>query len=147
MLPAVRRRLHQARPLLVVVALYALWAGAMSHLSGHGGHGAQTAQPPARPVPVPVHVRGRSRSLLVRVRRGGTLPAPVQLPAMAAVRGGALALGGLDAADASSAGIVRVGPGRARLVGHLPAALHDAAAATLAGRTYFFGGGNAGAAS
>src|SRR4051812_50176040 len=85
--PAVRRRLHQARPLLVVVALYALWAGAMSHLSGHGGHGARTAQPPARPVPV--HVPGRSRSLLVRVRRGGPPPAPGPPPAGGPPGGGA----------------------------------------------------------
>jgi hypothetical protein len=69
------------------------------------------------------------------------LPAPVQLPALAARGSEILALGGLDAADASVAGVVHVAPGRARAAGALPQAVHDAGAATLRRRVYVFGGG------
>ena len=57
--------------------------------------------------------------------------------------GAALVMGGLDSADASSSAIVRVAGRRAQPAGHLPAALHDAAAATVGARTLFMGGGNA----
>jgi YVTN family beta-propeller protein len=81
------------------------------------------------------------------VRRVGRMPAPVQLPAMAALPGGAaMSMGGLDAGDASVSAIVRLDPRlRARSVGTLPAAQHDAAAAGFGGRVFFFGGGDAGA--
>ncbi|MFL5895528.1 MAG: hypothetical protein ACJ76Z_10520, partial [Thermoleophilaceae bacterium] len=83
------------------------------------------------------------------MRRVGRLPAPVQLPAVAPQGNGALVIGGLDRADASSSSIVRIGSGgaAARQTGRLPAALHDAAAATLGSRTLFVGGGNAGSSS
>ena len=71
------------------------------------------------------------------------LPAPVQLPALAARGPEVLALGGLDDADASVAGVVHVAPGRARAAGALPEAVHDAGAAALGGRVYVFGGGTA----
>src|SRR5439155_26526322 len=52
-----------------------------------------------------------------------------------------LARVGLDHAVTSSQAVVRVGPG-ARIVGRLPMALHDAAAATIGGSVYLFGGAN-----
>jgi DNA-binding beta-propeller fold protein YncE len=58
--------------------------------------------------------------------------------------GRALVMGGLDQADASSSAIVRISGRRATYAGQLPAALHDAAAATVGSRTVFVGGGNAG---
>src|SRR2546422_777008 len=66
-------------------------------------------------------------------RRAGRPPAPTQLPATAGTSGGrVLAIGGLSAADTSTDQIVLVGPtGSARTVGHLPAPLHDSAAATV----------------
>ena len=87
--------------------------------------------------------------LVVDVQRIGALPAPVQLPAVAALPGGrVLAMGGLDAADVSSDAIVEVRrSGRSRTVGRLPAALHDAGGATVGGRAYFVGGGDAGVGS
>jgi len=51
-----------------------------------------------------------------------------------------LLLGGLSSADASLPTIVRVRGGRGAPAGTLPVAQHDAAAAYLSGRTYFFGG-------
>jgi len=72
----------------------------------------------------------------------------VQLPAVTVAGSSVLAIGGLDAADASVASIVRVAtapPVRARVIGTLPAALHDAAAATVNGASFLLGGGDAGA--
>ncbi len=71
----------------------------------------------------------------------------MQLPAVAPQADGALALGGLDALDASVAGMVRIGAAGAHGAGSLPFALHDAAAANIDGHVYLFGGGNAGSAS
>jgi DNA-binding beta-propeller fold protein YncE len=72
-----------------------------------------------------------------------SLPAPVQLPGLTRVGSTVLAAGGLDAADASVADVVRVAPGAPRRVGSLPAAVHDVGAAAVGGRLYVFGGGSA----
>jgi YVTN family beta-propeller protein len=122
---------------------------AVTAASGCGGAGpaAPTRSEPAPPTAVVRH-RGATHEVLA-VRRAGRLPAPVQLPAVAALPGGAAAvIGGLDAADASLDTIVHVAPRlRATRVGTLPSAQHDAAAASLGGKVFFFGGGNAGATS
>jgi hypothetical protein len=88
------------------------------------------------PGPVALHLTGTVR-----------LPAAVQLPAVAPYGSGALAIGGLDSADASVSDILSIGDGGARDVGRLPAARHDAAAANIDGQAYFFGGGDLGSAS
>src|SRR3954447_25631716 len=89
---------------------------------GSGKGGATTATRPAQAPAKPV-----AKAWRVRVRRVGRMPAPVQLPATTtAPGGGARALGGLDAGDASSAAIVRVTTAGAHEAGTLPAALHDA---------------------
>ncbi|HUA75382.1 MAG TPA: kelch repeat-containing protein [Solirubrobacteraceae bacterium] len=62
-------------------------------------------------------------------------------------RDGALALAGLDAADASLGSVTAVNERSARTLATLPAPLHDAAAAGVAGNAYLFGGGNASTAS
>jgi hypothetical protein len=80
----------------------------------------------------------RPRLRLVATR---ALPAPVQLPALTVRGGRLLALGGLDAADASVAHVVRVAPGRPRVDAALPQPVHDAGAATLGAHVYVFGGG------
>ena len=89
----------------------------------------------------------RSPFPTLRIRSVTRLPAPVQLPAVAPDTEGALTLGGLDALDASVAGAVRIDAGGAHDAGSLPIALHDAAAASIDGHVYLFGGGNAGRAS
>ena len=86
-------------------------------------------------------------ALTLRLSSARTLPAPVQLPAVAAVSGGVLVLGGLDAGEASTANMVLIDQSGARAVGRLPLALHDAAAASIEGQAYYFGGGGAGGAS
>jgi YVTN family beta-propeller protein len=69
------------------------------------------------------------------------LGAPLEDPAVARIRGGLLLAGGLTAADTSSDELTVVQPSGSRALGHLPMALHDAAAAPLRGSVYVFGGG------
>lgn len=83
----------------------------------------------------------------LRVGDTTTLPAAVQLPAVASTAGGALAVGGLDAGDSSVASVVLIDGSGAREVAQLPLALHDAAAAQIDGQTYLFGGGEPGGTS
>ena len=86
--------------------------------------------------------------LRMRFHAFARLPAPMQMPAVApSGSDGALVMGGLDQADSSSAAIVRLAGKSARQAGTLPAALHDAAAATVGSRTLFIGGGNGGSSS
>jgi hypothetical protein len=87
-----------------------------------------------------------ARRVALRVVARGTLPAPVQLPGLARVGGVVLAVGGLDAADASVSDVVRVAPAPPARIGALPVAVHDTPAATLGARAYVFGGGGGGAA-
>jgi len=70
------------------------------------------------------------------------LSAAVQDPASAALADGRFVLlGGLDAADTSTAVVTEAGEHGARSGGSLPGAQHDAQAASLAGAVYVFGGG------
>src|SRR5438552_3417525 len=106
----------------LALALVAAGCGSSGHAArpGSAAPGARTAQ-----------VVGRAHSWRVVVRPAGRLPAPVQLPAVAPLApDGALVMGGLDSADASSSAIVRLRGGHAAIAGQLPSALHDAAAAT-----------------
>jgi YVTN family beta-propeller protein len=71
----------------------------------------------------------------------GTLDAAAQDAAPAPFAGGAVLLGGLTAADTSRDDIVTVSRSGSRRVGHLPTAVHDAAAVTIGPVSYLFGGG------
>ena len=81
-------------------------------------------------------------------RSAGRLPAAAQNAAAVALPGGdALLIGGLTAADTSSADIVRLhrgagGVATARVIGRLQRALHDAAAVRIGRYAYLFGGGD-----
>jgi YVTN family beta-propeller protein len=75
-------------------------------------------------------------------RRIGSLPAPLQDAAIAAVGNKAVLLGGLDAADTSTSDVRVVSGGRTRTIGRMPRAFHDAAAVALGGTVYVFGGGD-----
>jgi len=74
--------------------------------------------------------------------RAGSLPAPLQDPAAAALGKRVILLGGLTASDTSSSGILLAGPGGARQIGSLPSARHDTAAAVIGRYAYLFGGGD-----
>ncbi|HEX3434065.1 MAG TPA: kelch repeat-containing protein [Solirubrobacteraceae bacterium] len=83
----------------------------------------------------------------LRVTGTTALPAAVQLPAVTADGRGVLAVGGLDAADASVASIVLIGGSGTRIIGQLPLALHDIGATEIEGQAFTFGGGEPGGAS
>jgi N-acetylneuraminic acid mutarotase len=71
-----------------------------------------------------------------------SLPAPLQDPAIAGLSGDRFVLlGGLDAADTSTAGVLVANLREPLRNASLPGAQHDAQAATLAGQVYVFGGG------
>ncbi|MEA2445835.1 MAG: hypothetical protein QOJ12_3127 [Thermoleophilales bacterium] len=83
-----------------------------------------------------------ARPAVLSAKVVGRLPAPVQDPATTAVaRDRALAMAGLDSATVSVAAIDSLTPTGARRAGALPAALHDAAAASDGRDAYLFGGG------
>ena len=109
--------------------------------------GGASRRPAVRPPPARAHTAGTrplSRGAWrVTVKRSTHLPAPAQLPGLAAIGSTVVATGGLDAADASVASIVRVAPGAPARIGALPQAAHDAGAATLGRHAYTFGGGTA----
>ena len=71
-----------------------------------------------------------------------SLPAAVQDPATAALGDARFVLlGGLDAADTSTAAVTVADPRGVRATARLPGAQHDAQAAVLGGSVYVFGGG------
>jgi Kelch motif len=121
------------RRLLPLLAIPLAACGASPH------HAAVHASTGAKPSPTASSAPPRRLTLL----SSRSLPAPVQLPALAVRGSEALAVGGLDAGDQSVSAIVRLAPGAPRVIGSLPQAVHDAGAATLSGRTFVFGGGTA----
>jgi N-acetylneuraminic acid mutarotase len=85
-----------------------------------------------------------SKPLAVRLsyRLLFSLAVPLQDPAIAALTGERFVLlGGLDAADTSTAGVLVANLHEPLRNASLPGAQHDAQAATLAGQVYVFGGG------
>jgi len=109
--------------------------------TGCESHGRRTASTPAPVAPR----RPRARSVVrVDVVGRGRLPAPVQLPGLARTSDGrVVAVGGLDAADASTATVTRVLPAPARGAGALPQAAHDIGVTAIGRTVYAFGGGTA----
>jgi hypothetical protein len=94
-----------------------------------------TAGPTARPTREP------AARPSVRVLRRGSLPLPISRLALVSLPGGrVVALGGLTAHGSTSSIFAGV-PGRLQLIGHLPAATHDAAAVLVHGSVIVFGGG------
>ncbi len=78
----------------------------------------------------------------VAVAQQGELPSALQDAASAPdARGGILVIGGLDSAEQSLAGVLRLSGAGVGRAGALPAPLHDACAAETGGEVYLFGGG------
>jgi N-acetylneuraminic acid mutarotase len=100
-----------------------------THARRHGGSATGAQAPTPQPVKLAYHELY-------------SLPAALQDPATADLVGGRFVLlGGLDAADTSTANVVVVDlRGPVRTAG-LPGAQHDAQAALLSGKVYVFGGG------
>ena len=140
MLPKVTRR----RWLLLLAAFAVAGAAVSWQLAG-----AKEPTASGRTATVDTGPKARSRqakgvSVRLVERRTGDLPAPVQDAAAAttAQDRGVILLGGLTAADTSTAAIVVAHPTGARQRGVLPTALHDAGAVRLGASTYLFGGGD-----
>jgi DNA-binding beta-propeller fold protein YncE len=123
-------------------ALVVALAAAMASGCGSGGSH-RRASDTQHPATAPAQGRRRPSAVGLSVVGTRSLPAPVQLPGLAALGSTVLAAGGLDAADTSVADVVRVSPGKATRVGALPAPVHDVGAAALGDRLYVFGGGGA----
>lgn len=138
--PPARHLCAFAAALLAVAALAA--CGGQTVVVHHGGAAS------------PVHARtsatrgaggaraGSQGPVALRYRELYRLAAPVQDPASAALGDGRFALlGGLTAADTSTADVVVGDVHGAAVKTSLPNAQHDAQAAALGGRVYVFGGG------
>jgi Kelch motif len=84
-----------------------------------------------------------STTVTLRYRPLFTLPAPLQDPAYAGFADGRFALlGGLDAADSSSSGVIVADTSRVTASASLPGAQHDAQATAFGRAVYVFGGGD-----
>ncbi len=104
------------------------------------GHRATARTRPTASVAKPVNHR---LPVHLSAAAAGSLAAPLQDAAGAAIQGGSvLLLGGLTASDTSTASMAVVSPRRDRELGRLPVALHDAAAVRLGRYVYLFGGGD-----
>jgi YVTN family beta-propeller protein len=128
----------RGRHVLLVAAL-AVAVGAGAVACGSDQHAVTTTGETKRTKPA-VRVRLQPPRVL-QERTVGALPAPVQDAAAAKTATGVLLLGGLTAADTSTASIVVVRSAHGSLTGSLPVAVHDAAAVSLARAVYLFGGG------
>ncbi|MFZ0042118.1 MAG: kelch repeat-containing protein [Solirubrobacteraceae bacterium] len=120
-----------------MVPILALLAGC-----GSGGHATQSTRASApgvrakRNAPAPAAIK-------LSYRRLYSLPAPLRDPAFATLGGGRFALlGGLDAADVSSSGVLVADGRRVLSTASLPGPQHDAQGALINGSVYVFGGGD-----
>ncbi|TML06707.1 MAG: hypothetical protein E6G38_09855, partial [Actinobacteria bacterium] len=75
-------------------------------------------------------------------RAAGSLAAPIQDAAITTFGRRILLLGGLDAADTSTADVRTIAGGRVRTIGRLPIVFHDGAAVRIGSYAYEFGGGD-----
>ena len=129
------RAARTATALSVVGAVILAGCGGSSSTRRTSSHRAGTTAPRAQHRSAPVAVALRYRALY-------SLASALQDPGSASLGNGRFVLmGGLDAADTSTSGVI-VGDGHGvNQVASLPNKQHDAQAATLGGRVYLFGGG------
>jgi YVTN family beta-propeller protein len=123
---------------LVVAAV----AGATGVWAAWGDDDQAASPRPARrqrAVPSPARSTGPLR---IGSRAAGSLAAPIQDAAIVTFRRRILLLGGLDAADTSTADVRSIAGGRVRTIGRLPNVFHDGAAVRIGSNVYEFGGGD-----
>jgi YVTN family beta-propeller protein len=94
------------------------------------------------PAPAPKLHHPRPRTLRIVARGAGSLSEPLQDAAIATVGGKLVVLGGLNAADTSTADVRTVAGRRVRTIGRLPGAFHDGAAVGIGSSIYELGGGD-----
>jgi DNA-binding beta-propeller fold protein YncE len=109
---------------------------------GGGSHKATQSDPPKTATGADPVRRVATIKRLVPVA-AGNLASAIQDAAAAPYSGGAVLLGGLTSADASSDEIVTATRAGSQRVGRIPTALHDSAAVKIGRSAYLFGGGTA----
>jgi DNA-binding beta-propeller fold protein YncE len=132
----VRRALLVVLAIAVVAALGGIAYGRSDH-DDHAARAPKVASVEPRP-----HHRARPRPVVLAEQTLPSLTAAVQDPAIAAVGSRVVLAGGLTPADTSTDAVAADSGARERLLSRLPGAQHDAAAVTLRGKVYVFGGGN-----
>lgn len=131
--------------LAFVVALALLIGACVSTVGAKGGGARKAATIPTLPKSSAAPAPAKPAVAVDRTyseKAVAVLADPVQDPATAAFGTTIRFAGGLDAQDASTAGIVTVDGASSRVIGQLPFARHDAAGAGLGGALYVFGGGD-----
>ena len=130
------------RRALLAVGLAAVVVAGVLIVSDHLA--SSTKSPPAATTASSAVVLARHLRHVTRIveRAGQPLGAPVQDAAAASAGGRAILLGGLTAADTSTDQILAATASGSRVIGHLPSARHDTAAAAIGRSVYLFGGGN-----
>ena len=119
-------------------------AGSVAGCGTTGPAAGRTATAAARASSATGTARHRDVASSLRLAGSAALPAPVQLPGLARTADGrVVAVGGLDAADTSTADVIGVLPDGARRIGRLPQAAHDIGVAAIGRTVYAFGGGTA----
>ena len=95
------------------------------------------------PAPAPkLHPKPQPQVLRIAANGAGALSEPLQDAAIAPVGPKLVVLGGLNAADTSTADVRTVAGRRVRTIGRLPGAFHDGAAVGIGASVYEFGGGD-----
>jgi YVTN family beta-propeller protein len=133
-----RRRLGFAVALIAVCGATgaAVWAADLDN-DEHGSRPQATARPPEKQ-----HRASKAPLQRIVARSTGSLAAPLQDAAVATVGRKLVVLGGLDAADTSTADVRTVAGRGERTIGRLPGAFHDGAAVAIGSSVYEFGGGD-----
>lgn len=139
-----RQLLALASGSVVVGLLAACTSGPATVSAGSSGSGHPSSQPPrASTSPTaPVQVTAKTTQW--------QLPTPLQRSVVLAAGPTLHILGGLTAADASTAAVLSVDPAKATAPAagpSLPSAVHDAAGAVINGKPTLFGGGSASSVS
>jgi DNA-binding beta-propeller fold protein YncE len=140
-----RRRIRRRLTVAVLLLLTGAAAGAVWAADPDVDADSDSAQPVLTRSSAPRERRKSAkptRPLRLASRAAGLLAAPVQDAAIATVGRRILLLGGLDAADMSTADVRVVVDGRTRTIARLPRAFHDATAVALGASVYIFGGGD-----
>jgi YVTN family beta-propeller protein len=138
------RKGRHAAWLRIAVAVLLIGAGVSAAAVWAADRDHDDVEPSAQPAAGKAgrHRAEPSRPLRIRASPAGSLSAPLQDAAMASAGGKLLLLGGLDAADVSTAEIRTVTRGRERTIGRLPTVFHDGAAVGVGRFAYEFGGGD-----
>ena len=140
-LAGIRRLLSSPGPTgAAILSVLVLASGCGSGGGGGGSTGTGSARHAAAHAHRAAAVAGPAR---LHYRSLYSLAAPLRDPAGAVLAGGTFVLlGGLDAADSSTAGIEVADLHGVRSTAALPLAQHDAQGAQLSGTVYVFGGGS-----